>query len=210
MKVGADLHIIIGGNKKVDEEEVSTTQVVKIDTTKEIVYELKSINYGRVFHSCQLLTSTKILVSGGLPKKRGDPSQILPDELYDIEFQDVEVLKQENSVGRVQHSLARIGERLLALGGTDASGDVPSKIKEFDPTTNSWKELPQELHSSDTTQLTITPIPAAAVDCPPDCICGVKKTSRIFGGSDVEVKRVMLLILKPLHRTAVFPGSGFF
>merc|ERR1712052_64236 len=40
VKVGADLHIIIGGNKRVDGKEVSTRHVVKIDTTKEIAHEL--------------------------------------------------------------------------------------------------------------------------------------------------------------------------
>ena len=188
VKVSADLHIIIGGNKRVDGKEVSTRQVVKIDTSKEIVYELKPITKNRVFHSCQLLKNNLILVTGGLPKREGDPSEVLPDELYDIESQAVEVLHPEHSVRRFHHSLARIGDRVLALGGKDASGDAPSKIEEFDPSKKSWKELTQELHSQKTTQLTITPVPAAAIDCPPDCRCGVaNQRNRIFGGSEAEV-----------------------
>ena len=199
VKVGTDLHIVIGGNKKVDGEEVSTRQVVKIDTTKEIAYELNPIMKSRVFHSCQLLKNNMILVTGGLPKKGGDPSEVLPDEQYDIESQDIKILDSADSVGRFQHSLARIGDRLLALGGRDASGGVPSKIKEFAPATNSWKELSQELHSSNTTQLAITPIPATAIDCPSECSCGVaNKEGRIFAGSEAEV-RVMLSSLKPLQ-----------
>ena len=198
MKVGADIHIIIGGNKRVDGEEVSTRQVVKIDTTKEIAHELNPITHSRVYHGCQALNESVILVSGGLPKKGGNPSEVLRDELYNIESQVVEVLDSDDSVGRFRHSLARIGNRILALGGKGGSGDVPSNIKEFDPATNSWKNLTQGLHSSNTTELTITSIPAAAIDCPPDCSCGVaKKKGRIFGGSEVEVIKVLLSSLKP-------------
>ena len=208
VKVGADLHIIIGGNKRVDGEEVSTRQVVKIDTTKEIAHELNPITHNRVYHSCQALNESVILVSGGLPKKGGDPSEVLRDELYNIESQVVEVLDSDDSVGRFRHSLARIGNRILALGGKGGSGDVPSNIKEFDPATNSWKNLTQGLHSSNTTELTITSIPAATIDCPPDCSCGVaKKKGRIFGGSEVEVIKVLLSSLKPLQVDS-FPWIG--
>ena len=208
VKVGADLHIIIGGNKRVDGKEVSTRHVVKIDTTKEIAHELNPITRSRVYHSCQALNESVILVSGGLPKKGGNPSEVLRDELYNIESQVVEVLDSVDSVGRFRHSLARIGNRVLALGGKGGSGDVPSNIKEFDPATNSWKNLTQGLHSSNTTELTITSIPAAAIDCPPDCRCGVaKKRGRIFGGSEVEVIEVLLSSLKPLQVDS-FPWIG--
>ena len=208
VKVSADVHVIIGGVRTVDGEQVSMRQVVKIDTTKEIAYELNPITYSRVSHSCQLLKNNMIIVSGGLHKKEGDPSKVLPDELYDIESQYVEVLDPDNSVGRFQHSLARIGDRLLCLGGKDTSNDVPSKIKEFDPTTNSWMDLTQELHSSKTAELAITSYPASAIDCPQQCSCGVaNEKSRIFGGSEVEV-RFVLCSSKPFFQADSVPWIG--
>ena len=85
--------------------------------------------------------------------------------------------------------MIRVGQRILALGGIDANNEAPSKIAEFDPTTNAWIELNQELHSTNTTELIATPFPVASLDCVPDCRCGIaNKKERIFGGSEAEVR----------------------
>ena len=65
----------------------------------------------------------------------------------------------------------------------------PPKIADFDPTTNAWNELAQELHSSNTSELVATSFPVASLDCVPDCWCGIaSKKERIFGGSEAEVR----------------------
>ena len=192
VKLGVDVHIIFGGEKKVDGQKISGAEVVKINTTNLIATELRSLTHGRVSHDCQLLNKSVVLVSGGLAQKGGDPldDQFTPDELYDIPLQKVvKVLDSQHSLRRIQHAMAKIEDRIWALGGRDSSNNAPSKIAEFNPTTNSWDELAQELHSTDTSQLVLTAFPTTAIDCDPECSCGISnRKGRIFGGSEAEVR----------------------
>ena len=190
VKLGIDIHIIVGGERAVDGQRVTVNQVVKINTTAETAIELSPITYSRVFHDCQLLNKSMILVSGGLARRDGNPSEILPDELYDLTYQRVDkVLNYVQSIRRAQHALVKIEDRIWALGGRDSYDDTPSKIAEFDLSTSYWNELTQELHSSNTSELIITPIPAASLDCVPQCQCGIpSKEGRIFGGSEAQVR----------------------
>ena len=195
VKLGVDLHIIFGGSRKINGEQKSVSDVVKINTTEEIAYEWKQFTHGRVSHDCQLLNNEMVLVSGGLTKRKGDPSKVLPDELYNLTSQEViKVLDLEHSLQRFQHVMARIGDHVWALGGRDSSNNAPSKIAEFDPTSSSWKELAQELQSTNTTEVIVTPYPVASLDCVPQCHCGIAtRRKRIFGGSEAEVRKTTSL-----------------
>ena len=115
-----------------------------------------------------------------------------PDELYDILSQTVvKVLDPQHSLRRIQHAMAKIEDRIWALGGRDSNDNAPSKIAEFNPTTNSWDELAQELHSSNTSELVVTEFPTSALDCVPECTCGIpNRKERIFGGSEAEVRNI--------------------
>ena len=190
VKLDVDIHIIFGGEGQATNQQINGRQVVKIDTTQEIAEELNSLTYSRVSHDCQLLNNSIVLLSGGLPQYGRDTSKILPDELYDITSEEVvKVLDQQQSLGRTQHAMIRIGYRILAFGGRDSNNDAPSKIAEFNPTTYSWKDFGQELHSTNTTELIVTPFPVASLDCVPQCRCGIaNKTRRIFGGNETEVR----------------------
>ena len=191
VKLGVDMHIIFGGERTVDGTKISLRQVVKINTTNLISTELTSFAHARVFHDCQLLNKSVVLVSGGLAQKGADQSEVLPDELYNItEYGEViKVLDLDQSLGRVQHSMIKIEDHIWALGGRDSSNNAPSKIAEFNTTTNSWDELAEELQSTDTSELLVTPFPVASLDCVPQCHCGIaNKKERIFGGSEAEVK----------------------
>ena len=190
VKLGVDVHIIFGGERTIDGQQVSGRQVVKIDTTQEIAVEMNSLTYSRVSHDCQLLDNHVVLVSGGLPKKGADPSEILPDEFYNVTSQEVvKELSKTKSLKRAQHAMIRVGQRVLALGGIDSSNEAPSKIAEFDPTSSSWNELAQELQSTNTTEVIVTPYPVASLDCDPECHCGITtRRERIFGGSEAEVR----------------------
>ena len=191
VKLGVDLHILFGGETKIKDQQTIGRQVVKINTTEEIAYELNPMKHSRVSHDCELLDSSVVLVSGGLAQRGADPSEVLPDELYDITASGevFKVLDLEQSVKRVQHSVVKVEDRVWAVGGLDSSNTAPPTIAEFDPTTNSWNELPQQLHSSDTSELVVTPFPVSSLDCVTECQCGVAdREGRIFGGNEAEVR----------------------
>ena len=141
-------------------------------------------------HACQLLNSSVVLLSGGL-----DQDVIQPDELYNITSEEVvKLLDPEKSLKRAQHAMIQVGIRILALGGIDSSNEAPSKIAEFDPTTNAWNELTQELHSTNTSEVFVTSFPRSSLDCDPECRCGIShRTGRIFGGNETEVRNIPLL-----------------
>ena len=123
---------------------------------------------------------------------------VLPDELYDITSQEVvKVLDSQYSLRRIQHAMTKIEDRIWALGGRDSNNNTPSTIVEFNQTTNSWNEIPQQLHSSNTSQVVVTEFPTSAIDCVPECSCGIaNKKGRIFGGSEAEV-RITTSFCKP-------------
>ena len=190
VKIAADVHIMFGGERNVQNEQISGRRVVKINTTEEKVYQMAEMNQSRVFHDCQLLNESVVLLSGGLPQSQAESSEVLPDELYNITSQRVvKVLDLQESLGRVQHAMIKIGERILAIGGRDSNNTVPSKIAEFNPSTNAWNFLDQELQSTNTSQVAVTPFPVAALDCVPQCRCGIpNRRERIFGGEEAEVR----------------------
>ena len=164
---------------------------MKINTTEEIVYELNPMNHRRVSHGCQLMNNSVVLVSGGLAQRGAHPSEVLPDELYNVTASGgvLKVLESDQSLNRIQHAMVRVGDHVWAVGGKDASNTAPSKIAQFDPTTNSWNDLNQELLSNDTSELVVTPVPVSSLDCVADCRCGIaNKKGRIFGGSEAEVR----------------------
>ena len=173
-----EAHLIFGGKSK---------QVVKINTTEEIVYEMRPMEYTREAHDCQLLNKEIVLISGGLSHEGGN---ILPDEVYNITTQTVvEVLSLESSLRRHHHKLIRQGEVVWALGGVDSNDEAPSKIAEFNMATNSWSEIDRELHSTNTSEIIVTHFPAASVDCVPNCECGIsKRKGRISAGQEATVK----------------------
>ena len=185
MKIGVDVHIIFGGERKINDQRTSRRQVVKINTTQQVVFKMKPMNRSRMSHGCQLLNSSVVLLSGGL-----DQDVIQPDELYNITSEEVvKLLDPEQSLQRAQHAMIRVGDRILALGGIDANNNAPSKIAEFNTTTNAWNELAQELHSTNTSELVATPFPTSSLDCLHECRCGIaNKKERIFGGSEAEVR----------------------
>ena len=190
VKLGVDLHIIFGGERSENGQRISGRQVVKINTTEEKASEMTPMTHSRVSHHCQLLNASVVLVSGGLPQSGEDSSKVLPDELYNITSQEVvKVLDLEKSLRRIQHATIKIGDQILAFGGKDSKNTAPSKIAEFNPTTNAWSELSQELHSSNTSEIVLTSFPASSLDCVPECRCGLSnRKGRIFGGSEAEVR----------------------
>ena len=193
VKLSVDVHIIFGGVRKIEGRKRTGKEVVKIDTTKELAFEMKGMQHERAFHGCQLLDSSLVLLSGGLAQ-----SEIQPDELYDIKSQESQesqetVLNLDDSLKRHHHSLIKIGERVFGVGGVDSDKNTPSKIEEFNRATNTWTVLNQELHSSHTSDLVVSPFPMSAIDCVPKCQCGIgKRETRIFDGSEAEVRVFVL------------------
>ena len=189
VKLDVDVHIIFGGAKDINGQMIGGRQVVKINTTEEIAYELNPLTHSRVSHSCQLLNKSVAIVSGGLTQKGGDPSEVLPDEIYNITTQEVvKVLDIQESLQRFQHVTIKIDDRVWAMGGRDSNNNATSKIAEFNPSTNAWSETTLELQSNQTSQLVVSPFPVASLDCVPQCLCGISnRQGRIFGGSEAAV-----------------------
>ena len=189
VKVGVDAHIIFGGERKINNQRVSGNQVFKVNTTQQVAIEMEPMSRKRKSHACQLLNSSVVLLSGGL-----DEDVIQPDELYNISSEGfVKLLDPEQSLQRAQHAMIKVGDRILGLGGIDSSNNAPSKIAEFDPTTNAWNELNQELHSTNTSEVFITSFPSSSLDCIPECGCGIAhRKGRIFGGTEAEVGNIPL------------------
>ena len=190
VKLDVDVHIIFGGAKDINGQMIGGRQVVKINTTEEIAYELNPLTYSRVSHSCQLLNKSVAIVSGGLTQKGGDPSEVLPDEIYNITSQEVvKVLDIQKSLQRIQHVTIKTEDRVWAMGGRDSNNNATSKIAEFNPSTNAWSETTLELQSNQTSQLVVSPFPVASLDCVPQCLCGISnRQGRIFGGSEAVVR----------------------
>ena len=196
VKLGVDVHIILGGARNIQNEQISGRQVVKINTTQQVVYEMKPIKHARVSHACQMLNNSVVLLSGGL-----DQSHIQPDELYNTTSEEVlKVLDLDESLGRTGHAIIRIADQVLAFGGRDSNSNVASKIAEFKMATDSWNELSQGLHSTNTSELVVTPFPISSIDCVPECQCGiVNKKERIFGGNDAQVGKIWYLKAFGIH-----------
>ena len=200
VKVGVDVHIIFGGERKDCNQCDSGMQVLKVNTSEEVIYELKPMNHKRMSHDCQILTSDLVLVAGGLATKgqqyqqdqQDKQQQVQQDELYNITSQESRDVRLEKSLGRYQHALIRMDEQVFALGGKDRSNSVTSKIAVFNATLESWSELAMGLHSTNTSQLVVSPFPTSSLDCVPDeCKCGIEKRgARVFNGNEAEVKVV--------------------
>ena len=195
VKHGVDVHIIFGGERKINGKSLIVSQVVKINTTEEIAYELEPMIHRRVSHDCQLLNKSVVLVSGGFAQRQkgSDLLKILPDELYNINSSGkvIKVLDLAQSVRRFQHAMIKTEDRVWALGGKNSSNLAPSAIAEFDTTTNSWVDLNQQLHSTNTSELVVTQYPVSSLDCVPQCQCGTANDEdRIFGGNEAKVNCV--------------------
>ena len=181
VKIDISMHIIFGGKS-------SAKRVVKIDTTAEEAYEMKPMNLERMSHGCQLLTSSIVLLSGGLTSEGRIQEQ---DELYNIESEEVvKVLDVADSLGRYNHATIKMGLEIFALGGRDSieNSNAPSNVKVFSIFTNSWFDFSRDLLSSETSDLVLTPYALSPLDCVRECTCGIgTKEKRIFGGTEAKV-----------------------
>ena len=188
IKLGTDLHIIFGGERKISSRQISERGVVKLNITQKVAVEMKPMKRGRKFHSCQLLDKSVVLLSGGL-----DQSVIQQDELYDVTSEEKDVLLSlDQSLRRSHHAVVRLGDRIYAMGGLDSEGKAPSKIAEFAMTSHSWIESTQELHSSNTSEVVTTEFPTASLDCVSECQCGnASLKERIYGGDDAKVNIII-------------------
>ena len=115
VKLDVDVHIIFGGERTIDGQKRSSKEVVRINTTEQVAYQMKGMHRERAFHGCQLLDTSVVLLSGGLAQ-----SKIQQDELYNITSEEtVKLLNLADSLQRYNHALLRMGAQLLGIGGMD-------------------------------------------------------------------------------------------
>ena len=206
MKLGADLHILFGGERELNGQKVGVSQVVMINTTEEIAYELSPITHSRVSHGCALLNNGLVLLSGGVSQRGTGQKAILQDELYNTASGEVTDLSLGQSLKRAQHATLRLGDRILAFGGVDVNNNALAKISEFDITTSTWTNLDRELLSTTTSELVASPFPVAALDFVPHCDCvPATREGRIQGGTQAEVIKVNILEIEIFSQSNAFP-----
>ena len=190
VKIGVDVHIIFGGERKDCGQCVSGMEVFKVNTSAEVIHKMQPMNHKRVSHGCTLLTSDLVLVAGGLASEGQSPSSVKQDELYNITSEESMDIPLEKSLRRFQHALIKMDDQVFALGGKDRSNSVTSKIEVFDVASNGWNKLAKGLHSTNTSELVVSSFPISSLDCVPEgCKCGIKnKGTRIFNGNEAQVK----------------------
>ena len=230
VKVAVDVHVIFGGERKDHDQSISGRQVIRVNTSEEIVYVLKPMIHGRVAHDCELLNDSSnqisILVSGGLPLEDKDKPtntyvQDQQDEIYtiyNITSQESEDLKKDVSLRRHNHALIRMENQVYALGGRNKQDQPTSQIEMFNSTSQRWIQLPKGLQSRNATELVVTAFPTSSLDCVPECQCGQqggRGSKRIFKGNETEVKwaisndlvSFVLLRKTPIHGLRRFCGT---
>ena len=78
-----------------------------------------------------------------------------------------------SSLKRHRHALERIEDTIFAFGGLQSDGSDTAVVQWFDWIDKTWKPHDSSLLSEQTSYLSVTPFPLAAVDCHAGCKCGV-------------------------------------
>ena len=158
--------------------------VVTINVEEQSVRENQGMKYPRCHHSCELITRSTVLISGGYNNPKEPRRSLVPDQIYDT--RTGETLEVASSLGRYDHRLIHLEDSIFAFGGRDAQGSQVSAVEKFDSSSRTWSRHPQGLLSLETAGLAVLPFPVSAVDCS-TCMCGVKRSKRIYGGKEVKV-----------------------
>ena len=206
VKLQKNIHLLIGGIQYGKNVRHVTQAVLKINITEETVEEWPPILFKRAHHSCELLSKSVVLISGGIAEEVNSNVgnlSIARDELYtigDIQTKDKNykpqqtALSQASSINRFQHRLIRLEDTVFAVAGASPDRSRPSSIKTFNRLTESWDELPGHLLSNNTGDVAVTPFPRSSIDCILNCKCGISKVAsvsdedgRIFNGTVAKV-----------------------
>ena len=175
--------ITLGGRMQ-DGEVVASVLIYDLET--EEMKELPPMKFARTGHACALTERRKVLITGG----RNKQGAIVPDEVYDLVLQYSTTNTSSMATPRYDHSMALLGETIIALGGQDASGAEIKSVEKYNPVDGSWEVHPESLLSTSTARLATTLFPQSALDCDVGCQCGVpyQKDQRIIGGVEAEVR----------------------
>ena len=169
------------GGRRQNGEVVPLVLIYNKET--EEMKELPPMKYGRTNHACVLVDHRRVLITGG----RDRHGAIVQDEVYDLVLQYSTVSTSSMATPRYDHSMALLGETVLALGGRDASGAEIQSVERYSPIDGSWEMHPESLLSNSTGGLATTLFPQSALDCDVGCQCGNPKDHRIIGGTEAEV-----------------------
>ena len=157
--------------------------VVTINVEEQSVRVNPGMKYPRCHHSCEFITGSTVLISGGFSNPKEPGRSLVPDEIYDTRTgESLEI----SFLGRYDHSVIHLEDSIFAFGGRDAKGSQVSAVDKFDSSSRTWSRQPQGLLSLETAGLAVVPFPMSAVDCS-TCTCGVKTSRRIYGGEEVKV-----------------------
>ena len=158
--------------------------VVTINVEEQSVRLNREMKYPRCHHSCEAITGSTVLISGGSSNPKEPGRSLVPDEIYNTRTEEsLEV----GFLGRYNHRLIHLEDSIYAFGGRDAQGSQVSAVDKFDSGSRTWSRHPQRLLSLATAGLSVVPFPMSAVDCS-TCMCGVKRSKRVYGGEQVKTE----------------------
>ena len=186
VKVARDEFLLIGGLERISNgSQVAMSSVLRLDITDQSVTEVNPIASARAFHACEI-HGEQVLISGG--KLLGAH---VNDEVYSLTTNTSTPLDSSSSLGRYQHQLLRLGEKIFSFGGFLADGSETSSVQWFDWDDYTWKTSDQSLLSQNTSNLAVTSFPRTAIDCDAGCSCGQAGDltgARIVGGTEAPVR----------------------
>ena len=167
VKMAKDTFLLIGGLEQVEDSKVELKTVLELNITSEMVKELPQIKLSRAFHACEV-NGEDILISGGT-----QGGITVADEIYSSNTKMSTILNMTSSLKRHRHALERIEDTIFAFGGLQSDDSDTVMVQWFDWIDKTWKPHDSSLLSEQTSYLSVTPFPLAAVDCHAGCKCGV-------------------------------------
>ena len=197
VRVSTTSFLVMGG---VDPMSNSVqASVLMIDMEKEVVEELAGLSIGRAFHACELMDSTRVLVTGGRLTPEEHAGSIAPDEHYSLTTQVSQVLNSSMIIPRYNHRLVLLEDKVFAIGGRMANKTQVPMVEKYDPGTSSWVSLGSELLSHSVGELALTTLAQSALDCDVGCSCGqpIPRQGRILGES--ALTKVGLVLVNNFH-----------
>ena len=168
-----------GGHNK-DGEVLDTVLTFNLET--EEVKVNPPMKFARTKLACVLIDKSKVLITGGTNKV----GRIPQDEVFDLVRQYSTLSTSSMITPRYDHSMALLGETVLAFGGRNSSGSEVQSVEMYN--NGSWELHPNSLLSTSTAALATTLFPHSSLDCDVGCQCGGGLNTRIIGGMEAEVR----------------------
>jgi N-acetylneuraminic acid mutarotase len=120
----------------------SVSSAMRFDTAQQTWSKLPDMPTGRSSHDAECVGS-KLVVVGGWTLSPGEAKRFAEDALVlDLAAPSPAWKSYAAPAKRRALSAARLGNRVVAIGGLDADGESTKRVDFFDPATGAWTEGP--------------------------------------------------------------------